>query len=645
MRKILTTVCAFFALAASVFAQTPEHLVPLSYNPQQAEDAAVRARQRSANSFYDTIPLPTAGIREKFDYDSHTADDSLWDYFSTSPATRGAFVNRTWAIAPPNIGVCTFDGLNVLGVPYDSVASVNSTGPCDQLTSLPIDLSTYAVADSVYLSFWYQPKGRGYAPNPLDSFILDFNTPSWNPNQSTTVWKTIWFSEGYTPSGADTGFHIVMIKLDSASYFAKGFKFRFRNYASRCGSNDHWHLDEVYLKKGRTLNDTLIKEASFVYQMPSFLKSYRSMPFEHYKPSLHMANDVNVQIRNNDIVARNIAYTYDVYDAFGALQFHYNGGSDNLLPYEDVGYSQHQPHANPDVYPSQYLSGFPQNALDTNSYYIRHKLADGSRTDSADFYQRFYNYYAYDDGTAETGYGLYGANSMLAYKFVNESSNPDTLTSIQMYFLPVLDIDDLRYREFNLVVWADGGNQPGTVIYRQRNQHIDFKFEGPDRFVTYTIDSGLVSLVGGQTFYIGWEQLSVDRLYIGFDFNNNNSSKIFYNSSGNWNNSIFEGSLMMRPVFGEMGDLSGVNENARPNSSVSVYPNPANSSVTVSVKNNQEQVSVSVLDISGRELMQTSFTGEQTQLNISELPAGMYFVRIVSENGEQIGIQRLVVSE
>lgn len=643
MKRTLLSLALLCLACIPAAAQQPgEYLVPLGANPVQVSLSA-RQNQRSVTPFYDTIDLPSQGIRDNFSYDSHTANDTIWDLFT--PNVQGTFVNRTWALSPPNAGVCTFDGLNALGVPYDSIASPNSTGPCDALTSLPIDLSVYAPGDSVYLSFWYEPEGRGYAPNPLDSFILEFNIPSWNPNQSVTNWKQIWYSEGYNPSSSDTVFHLIMIRLDSASYFVKGFKFRFRNYASQCGSNDHWHLDDVFMKPGRNMNDTVFKEARFVYQMPSFLKKYRSMPYDHYKPSLHMANDVNVEIRNNDTVARNIAYTYDVYDAGGALLFHYNGGSDLLPPYSQSGYSQHQPHGNPDVYPAQFITGFPQNALDTSTYIIRHTLTDGSRADSLDYVQRFYDYYAYDDGTAETGYGLYGSNSMLAYKFTNESSAPDTLTAVQMYFLPVMDIDDLRYREFSLVVWADAGNQPGGIVYKQRNQHIGYKFETPDRFITYTIDSGTVVLQSGQTYYIGWEQQAVDRLYIGFDFNDDNSDNIYYNTSGTWYTSIFDGSLMMRPVFGNLSDLSGVNETEASGEALAVYPNPANGSVTLSVKGNTGKMQVAVFDLSGRELLTDNFTGETSILDISALPSGTYLIRLTGENGELSGTKRLVVSE
>jgi Secretion system C-terminal sorting domain len=636
---LLSLLAAFSPMQAQQLILTGEHLVPLTGNPSQAKSTA---NQRSiAPVFYDTIPLPSSGIVDHFYYDSHTATDSIWDQFAAG--NTGTFVNRSWGKSPINVGVCTFDGLNAFGMPYDSLASVSSTMNCDYLTSLPINLSNYDTSDHVFLSFWYQAQGFGYAPNPQDSFMLDVNIPAWNPNQSSINWKTVWFKTGYTPTGADTGFHIAMFELDSTSYFVKGFRFRFHNYAAGCGSNDHWHLDEVELGPGRTVNDTLVRTATFVYEMPSFLTKYWAMPYNHYKPAVHMAANANVQIRNNDTASRNIAYNYQVMDLAGNVLATYNGQSNILGPYSQVGYSSHPQHAHPDVYPSPF-SGFPQNLLDTSSYIVRHKLIDGTRIDSVDHYQRFYNFYAYDDGTAEVGYGLYGAYSSLAYKFTNESDNIDTLTAFQMYFLPVQDIDGLRLREFSLVVWSDGGNGPGSVIYREKTQHIDYLFVTPDRFTTYTLDSGIVALSPGQTYYIGWEQIAPDRMYIGFDFNNDHHGEIYYNTNGTWLTSIFNGSLMIRPVFGDVYDATGVNEPVtNPAAAFVLYPNPANDRVTVSINDPSGKYFASVTDITGRELITLASLDQANSMDVSILPNGVYFVQLRDENQQMIGVQRLVI--
>ncbi|MDQ3110177.1 MAG: T9SS type A sorting domain-containing protein, partial [Bacteroidota bacterium] len=392
--------------------------------------------------------------------------------------------------------------------------------------------------------------------------------------------------------------------------------------------------------------------ASFVYQPPSFIKDFQEMPADHYKASEHMANQVGVTIRNNDTLStgRNVSYGYEVFDDAGASVDSYSGGSATLFPFSQIGYSNVPSHATPLIYPANFTIGFNTFAVgDTGFYTIRHKLIDGARTDSADFRQKFYNYYAYDDGTAEVGYGLYGQYSQLAYKFTMPSAAvlSDTLTAIQMYFLPVLDITNLQQREFTLKVWGDGGNQPGTLLYSKVQQHPEYLFQTPNRFVTYTIDSVILQLSQGQVYYIGWEQQAIDRLYIGFDYNNDHSDKIYYNTTGNWSPSVFDGSLMMRPVFGKPypigGDETGIEEPAA--NGFSVYPNPANDNITIAgLKSGMENINASVFDISGREVILTQTINANGTLDVSELSPGMYFVQLRTMNGESIGTQRVIIS-
>jgi hypothetical protein len=666
---MMKTLFSFLTFSTALFfagkISAQEVLVPLAGNPIQAEEAARLASQRSAAAFpTDTVLLYTTGIRDNFALESHRPDTALWELdavYLTNAVGPGVFVNRTWAMSPMNIGVCTFDGLKWNGEPYNALSPQNSTGRCDELVSRPIDLSremitsttfnTLSVGDSVYLSFWYQAGGRGYMPNAQDSILLDFNIPAWNQppyDQFTMNWKNIWYKEGYN-AGSDTSFHLVMIKLDSASYFTPGFRFRFRNYASQCGSNDHWHLDNVYIKSNRTQNDTVLNEVSFVYQMPSFIEGFQAMPADHYKPSAYMIDTAGVFIRNNSTVARNCGYTFDVLNSSGTPIYSYlpvaNNG--NLLPFDSIGYDNQQNQARPAIFPANFINGFPSFApQDTGFYIIRHKLIDGARIDSADFRQNFYNYYAYDDGTAEVGYGVYGQYSQIAVKFTMPAVavNNDTLTAIHMYFLPVMDITNIRQRDFTLKVWADGGNQPGTVLYSQLHQHPDYVFETPNRFYSY--DSIGLVLSPSQTYYIGWEQQAIDRLYIGYDFNTDHSDKVYYNTTGNWQPSIFNGSPMIRPVFGKEypwgQDVTGIHENTAV--TFSVFPNPANDLITIAGLKNEGNTLVSLFDISGREVIVTQQLNANGTLDVSQLSTGAYFVQLKKANGELIGTQRLIIS-
>jgi hypothetical protein len=357
-----------------------------------------------------------------------------------------------------------------------------------------------------------------------------------------------------------------------------------------------------------------------------------------------MAGNVNVYIRNNDTAVRNVTYSYEIFEPGIPAPLHtYPGGADGTLqPFTVGGYSSFPAHATPPVN-YQYT---PFTSPDTGYYYVNHTLKKGTASnspiDTVTYYQRMYNTYAYDEGTAEVGYGLLGPGSLLAYRFDMPANITDTLTAIQMYFLPVLDIPNLEQREFRLTVWnhSAAGNGPGTIIYQQHNANPYYAPDVPNRFHTYTLDSGLVIVSG--TFYVGWQQEGPDRLYIGMDLENNQADKIYYNTSGVWYTSVYPGALMMRPVFGEAYDVSGVNDQEM-NSAISVFPNPASESVTIAGLEATLQYTASIVDVTGREVLSQRVTTTAATIDVSMLTPGMYLLNVTDEHGIRTGVQRIVV--
>ncbi len=87
---------------------------------------------------------------------------------------------------------------------------------------------------------------------------------------------------------------------------------------------------------------------------------------------------------------------------------------------------------------------------------------------------------------------------------------------------------------------------------------------------------------------------------------------------------------------------------------IKLYPNPANENLTISVTDAQLRImDVSILDITGKQIMPSlkaiatnneQITSSQTprndghliEINIKTLPAGLYFVKVKTNNGEII---------
>ena len=78
--------------------------------------------------------------------------------------------------------------------------------------------------------------------------------------------------------------------------------------------------------------------------------------------------------------------------------------------------------------------------------------------------------------------------------------------------------------------------------------------------------------------------------------------------------------------------LTGINNYLL--NSISLYPNPANDVINVQCTMNNVQIeSIEVFDVYGKLINTVNMTPETTTINVSGLAAGMYFVRVTTEQG------------
>jgi hypothetical protein len=78
------------------------------------------------------------------------------------------------------------------------------------------------------------------------------------------------------------------------------------------------------------------------------------------------------------------------------------------------------------------------------------------------------------------------------------------------------------------------------------------------------------------------------------------------------------------------------------NSEVKLYPNPVAETLNVELETASfnNAMTVEILDITGRSLKIQSFSSENAQINVSELPQGVFFVRV--QSGSNSAIKRFV---
>ena len=131
-------------------------------------------------------------------------------------------------------------------------------------------------------------------------------------------------------------------------------------------------------------------------------------------------------------------------------------------------------------------------------------------------------------------------------------------------------------------------------------------------------------------------QISKVRINIGFDINNDNSDRIYYNFGGVWNNTSLSGTLMMRAVFKTPLDRYILSEEQvnktiiQSQFDVEVYPNPFENIIYF---NSKEPLNVSCFDISGKLILSSTIYNE---LDLTHFKDGIYLLQISNNSGEKI---------
>ena len=615
---------AFFLTGLLLNIQAQEKVLGLNQNPEIQKQNYFKSSQEEA------VFLP---FFDDFKQDETAPNSSFW-------ADNFAFVNTSFQKFPANIGVATFDALNENGEIY---AYANSFGfIADYLSSKTIRLDSLdsenraiVLADSLYLSFYYQPQGTANAPESSDSLVLEFYSGC------DQVWYRIWSDEGmpldsFYVENKTYCKQVLIPIIDSARFYHPDFQFRFYNYASLASSiqtswqsnADQWNIDYVKLDIGRSRNDIYSKDLVFVNPPPSFLKNYRTMPYNQYKndPTNSMADSLHsILISNLSALPYTAEYQYVISNQ--VLQNSvYLGGAANINPFVSDGYSDFPRFKDPNV-----ISFFSLYNEDQMDYTITHSVLalNAEVGDTIVQKQSFGNYFAYDDGSPEAGYGLSGSGNSAALRF--KLNRADTLTQVQFYFNPtVLGNEDYFY----LTVWES--LEPEVILYEELVQVSTA--DDPSGFVRFDLDE--LVLVSNE-FFVGFTQTLDQNLNVGFDLSLSPSESLFYDAGNGWYPSVFEGALMIRPVFGNYtGDIELPiisNENG-----VSIYPNPLKlGNLNVFVADGQNY-SIHIYSLLGKQVYSTQF---KEQLNLDFLKEGVYLLFFENQVTKEVKSQKLIITK
>ena len=571
----------------------------------------------------------------------------------------GVNVNNTLPLNHPTAYVATFDGLNRRGVPYDFLTPT-AQGPTDTLTSRPIDLSPYGPASGLYLSFFWEARGRAEQPDLGDSLALQFK-------DKDERWKTVWTQSGQrrTPSGAvenvsDTAFVQVLVPVNEAAYFHKNFQFQFRAYGRQSGAYDVWHLDYIYLAPNRTLAapynpEPYPPDLAVRGEVSPFLRRYTAMPVRQYfakpeTPALETAPTISLEFNNLDSNPRPVKASTRVEDTLSRRTFQNcdleldASNPCGLFP-ETAGFKELRSEIRGFV-PAQIPDDRGLTPLVIKTSFELKPTGDAlpgvdlSTNDRMAGYTVLNNYYAYDDGTAEAGVGINQRVGSVAVRYI--VNQPDTIVAVRMHMAQANV--NLAGQTFILQIFGNKNGLPdGRPLYQKDTLiHYPKTLNG---FVEYPV---FPSVVVRDTFYVGWQQTTETLMPVGLDKNTDFPGKIFY-SLGTREKGIrdwvadtdVKGSLMVRPVVGKFRDrVTGTEEEQPlPSSALRVYPNPTDGNLTW---NDAEFNKARLYDLRGRLLLSQDLKGQPTpRLDLASLSNGMYLLHL--SNGKRTVVKKVVL--
>ncbi|ALJ00180.1 T9SS type A sorting domain-containing protein [Rufibacter tibetensis] len=588
-------------------------LTPLNSLPPQAISVPAKPGVPGALpqplAFGDTLGLP---FFDDFAKGEGAPDPARW------VSRGGVSVTNRLAANPPTIFAASFDGLQADGEPYGTAIG---TGPTDTLTSKPLNLGNRQPQDSLYLSFYWQAGGLVDAPDFASGNVFYLQLEFKQANGS---WAPVWAQKG---SGRSTDFASVMISIKEARFLFNGFQFRWVSSGRQSGLRDVWHIDYVYLNRDRRLGQLQNADVALTRRLPSLLNRYTAMPIWQFleNPSGEIRPQVGSEMVNLSNIPAAISWRASVRNlTTGAVDTFLRGSAPvsagtrttiAAAPSRAFLTSQNQPFS-------------LQTVLFLNTkepdFYTRYNDTLRRQTDLQDFY-------AYDDGTAETGFSYpSGTAVQLAYQF--DLSKPDRVRSVRIFFTGT----NTPGTELFLRLWADNNGQPADQpLYEQR--FVLPATTGLSNWLDITLDRQVE--VQGR-FYVGYRQpTGATFVNVGFDLNETAEGKLFaMNGAAAWSTvADLGGALLIRPVM--TGTLTSSADNLDASSSL-LYPNPT---TTGDFFLNQAADELQVYSGTGQLLHTWGRVKEKQKLILpSNLPPGIYLVK--SQKGNQIRTAKLILT-
>jgi hypothetical protein len=534
----------------------------------------------------------------------------------------GVFINNTFSTSPLTKNIATFNGVSSDGLLPTATGAVTA-GPMDTLTSKPINLAGFAVSDSIYLSFYLQAGGDIWnGPSNNAFFVVEFKN-------NAGVWLQAFRLNG--PVNGFVDFTQVLLPVKNPIYFHNNFQFRFRNVGVKRLDRDNWNLDYIFLNNNRTRLKTDTFDIAISRPVTSLLKRYTAMPIHQFNANIadELSNSITTTVTNLENSPRSLTFEASIKvngTVTGPTPF-------SAIPIVALGRQQNPLNPfSPSASLFSGLSGFQvithKLNLITNEGNIPTQYNDTiSRT------TELHDYFAYDDGSAEDRVNAAVPVTLGQVAIMFKANQPDMVKEMRVY-LPRVNNTPGTTATFR--IWnpdPNSNNNPSNQSVFTR-AYVVPALNQLDNWVNIPVNPP-VPVNGG--FYVGWSVNNAPNIFsVGVDHNESDRGMIrFYNGGSSW--SVFNAgyAIMLRPVMNN--NITGLAEDQLAAGTIKLFPNPATDFVTIQ----GEFEKGILLDATGRQVREFSGTSTETQLNVQQLPAGLYLVKL--QNKSTVQTHKLII--
>lgn len=187
-----------------------------------------------------------------------------------------------------------------------------------------------------------------------------------------------------------------------------------------------------------------------------------------------------------------------------------------------------------------------------------------------------------------------------------------------------------------LISFLGGESVAGGKMKEAGTDHWESPNTGADNSSSFT------ALPGG--FYVGEASMYVGLGQMGKFWTSNDVNGIAggaYHADLNYDETtidpecgnVITSRISIRCIEGQ--GVVGINQNIK-NKEFKVYPNPVTDMIVVSLSKNSDVIQADLLDVNGKLVDRFNLTKIQTNISLSGLVKGVYFLKITSDNNSQI---------